>query len=375
MLYDDEIARIERVPCCEGRPPRPTRRAFLGMAGLLALGGAAGCQGGDRPRQASTSPSARTSHPNGRPSPSPSRQVTPWSPSADEALPRLKTTAARFVEALTAYEPGARASDVMASAAAHLHGTADTRGLLREAEVLLGDDVQRSSVHYVQYAGLSPLGPGATEAAVMVLLDRARSRDGEPPISMSRTLDVRLVAVDGEWRVTALASAGGQYVARPRDLSPAAQEALDDPRVVLPDTARWDVHAGRVSNEVLALLTEAAAALGELRVTVLLSGHPRNVFATPRVSEHAAGRAVDIWSVAGRPVVSGTGWQPLVNAALRRPGVAQIGSPPGSDRDGPRSKRSFADLVHDDHVHLAVRAPRPSSGADGRAGSIFKGGP
>lgn len=96
-----------------------------------------------------------------------------------------------------------------------------------------------------------------------------------------------------------------------------------------------------------------------MSVAVLRTGHPLNVFGTARLSEHAQGRAVDVWRIAGQPVVTtGAGAGPagqVLRTALSDPRLSQAGSPVGSDLDGAGRRRSFVDLVHTDHLHLAAR--------------------
>lgn len=155
--------------------------------------------------------------------------------------------------------------------------------------------------------------------------------------------------------VTELASLGGEAPATPTPLSGSADSVLSNPGIDLPDSARWDIESGAIDARVLDLLAELARD-HRLSVTVLATGHPNNVFASRRVSNHTVGRAVDIWAIDGRPVVEQR--QPdgalaaLARSLLAR-GVTELGGP--WDLDGPGGA-SFANTVHQDHLHLGFDA-------------------
>lgn len=349
-------------PHRDGRPL--DRRSLLRLTAVTLV--AAGCRGvGDAPTV--TGPSASASAQGPRPPsrsagagpsaaglPSPARYV----PLPGEALPNLKQVAADFVQALTTRVQGQRPEDVLAAAAGLTARAFDPAAALRAGAPLWAEPVTTGSVVYPQLSGLVPIGPGAQQAGVMVVVRQRLLARGGSVAEVVRTCDVRLRVQQGAWRVTELASAGGQPLDRPAGLPPQAALVLDDPRIELPDTARWDVHAGLVSPDLLDVLV-AAAAVAPLSVTVLRGGHPPNVFGTSRISNHTQGRAVDVWRTGGQAVVStGAGRGParavlLAAAADRR--TRQTGSPAGSDLDGV-GRRSFTDLVHQDHLHLAVGA-------------------
>lgn len=147
-------------------------------------------------------------------------------------------------------------------------------------------------------------------------------------------------------------------MARPAQLIELGQRVLDDRRIDLPDSARWDVHAGQVDGQLLSVLLRLAE-VTPLRATVLKTGHPLNVVdgrsAAPR-SAHADGRAVDINALAGAAVGLGDPavLRRVVEAAGASAEVAQIGVPAGLDLDA-GARRYFTNLVHADHLHVAVR--------------------
>lgn len=91
-------------------------------------------------------------------------------------------------------------------------------------------------------------------------------------------------------------------------------------------------------------------------VCVFSTGHPPNVFGTQLESNHAPGRAVDVWAIDGRPVVLD---QPsedsqafrVASTVYQAGAVTELGSP--WDFDEPSGGRSFRNDVHRDHLHVA----------------------
>lgn len=299
--------------------------------------------------------------PSPLPSPPPPPEV--YLPLQGESIPNGKRTAARFVQALTTADDE-RTAEAAVARALDLTGTGfDADAVTARAAPLFTDLYSRGTILYPQVGGLVPNAPEAKTAAVMVVARQVlTSRSGRTK-DVVRTFDVRLAVQGGVWRVVDLPSVGGEPVDRPDDLDPRAVRVLDDERVDLPDTARWDVHAGRVSLDLLDVLG-AAARVAPVAVAVLQTSHPTNVFGTDRVSEHTQGRAVDIWRIGGRPLVqtgaaSGPAREVLRGAYADRR-LSQAGSPFGSDLDGPRRRRSFVNLVHKDHLHLAVKGAGPA---------------
>lgn len=168
----------------------------------------------------------------------------------------------------------------------------------------------------------------------------------------------------GEAAAEAMSVTGASFdaglVNRPDGLAPPAGRVLDHPWVELPDSARCDVHAGRVCLHLLDVLA-VAAAQDPVSVAVLPSVHPHDVYCSTRLSDHAAGPAVDVWERAGQPVIT-TGVAEgaagkVKSTAFADPLLAQAGSPVGSDLDGPGRRQNFVNLVHREHLHLAARGP------------------
>lgn len=332
------------------------RRSLLRLgAACLAL---TACS--SEPARPAAGPSAApppTRPPAPSPSPSPTLATAPrWAPLAAEPLPELKQAAADFVQALASRDAGVRPEDALAAAGAPL---LDGGAALAVAAPLFAEARSRATVVYPQFGGLAPDGPGAVEACVMVVVRQTLVAASGATQDQVRTCDVRLSRRSGGWQVTGLVSVGGEPVDRPGGLDPATAAVLDDPRLELPDSARWDVHAGRIARDVLQVLRDAAAR-APVSVAVLRSGHPEQVFGTDRLSDHTRGRAVDVWAVGGAPVVGqrldAGPVRAVLEGALADPRVRQAGSPPGTDLDGPARRRSFANLVHSDHLHLATGA-------------------
>ena len=290
--------------------------------------------------------------------------IGPFKPLADDAYPKAKRLAGRFVQALTTYDADSKPQQVFSSAArGHEDPDFDFDGALRRAAPLLVPRANsRGAIVYPQLGGLT-LDPGTQRACVMVVV-RQILRDGNGnERTVTRTVDVRLIRQGNRWRLEDLADAGGAPpVKTPKNLPGVARRVLAHTRIELPDSARWDIQRGDIDERLLTTMLDLAA-VAPYSVTVLKRGHPRNVFGTDLISGHTEGRGVDIWRVAGKPVVL---QQPskkseahkLTAAALRKFGVPELGSP--WDLDGPpvpgEVKPSFTDAVHADHIHVAFKA-------------------
>jgi len=339
-----------------GSPRAWTRRALLGTAAGALLGACLPARETARPQGPAAGPEPRipaSPSPSTSPSPTPSPDP-PYEPDPGDVELDAKRLAGRLAVALTTYTPNEPALAVAGRALAPaptLVGPDGLAGLL--GGLLVPGAASRGRVVYPQLGGETP---ARDACSVMVVTEQQLSGAGGDQ-AVTRTLDVRLRrGPDGAWAFEALASNGGDPVARPADLPPAAAAVLDDPRIALPDSARWDIHAGRIAEPLLTTLSALAAVL-PLGVTCLASGHPAQVFATPRTSNHTVGRAVDLWRVDTGPValqradLAGPAGR-LLAAALALPTVGELGGP--WDLDGP-AKRSFTDrVVHHDHLHVGL---------------------
>ena len=301
-------------------------------------------------------------------SPAPSEIDTAFEPVAGDAYPNAKRLAGRFVEALTTYPRTAAPRRVLARAARKPDSDFDLSDVLRRtSKLVVPNTVSRGQVVYPQLGGLE-VGGSVDRICVMVVVTqdmiRSHRRRGDIASTVTRTIDVRLVNRDDEWRVADVFDIGGATVADREDrVSAEARRVLDDARIELPDSARWDILRGDIDDRLLATMADLAE-VAPYSVAVLKSGHPHNVFGTDRISGHTLGRGVDIWKVAGQPVVvqskdKASPAYAFTTAALQDLKVPELGSP--WDLDGPpqpgESRPSFTDAVHADHIHIAYKAP------------------
>lgn len=312
------------------------------------------------PTTASPAPEESTS-PTGTPSPPAEPAV--WEPSAREVMPRAKALAASIAHRLVNHGPG----DTLADRVAGLTDDPDLQGEVEAlAEPLAHPGAwSRGQVLYPQLGGARD-----DKASVMVVVEQQYPTDGEIH-TVTRTLDVRLEQQDGGgWRFTGLASIGGEPTPPAADQSPAERAVLSDDRIVLPDSARWDLEDGEAS-PVLVNLMSRMADRTPYDVVSLSSGHPFHVFGTDRQSKHTMGRAVDVYLLDGDRIVDlreeGSTAHELVEWLYEQPEVSEVGSPWALDDFG---GRSFTDVVHQDHIHVGVvrqdseqATPRTGGGA------------
>ncbi|MBA2636990.1 MAG: hypothetical protein H0U79_02010 [Solirubrobacterales bacterium] len=275
--------------------------------------------------------------------------TAPFEPNRAEVYPSAKRLAGRALQRLVTYGPGTRPAEAASAAGGDAVFRDAARTLVRPSVRSTGE------VLYAQFGGLT-----ATQASVMVLL-RQRTASARGRSAVTRTVDVRLRLRAGKWRLDRIASLGGSPVRKPSKLSPAARRVLANPRIKLPDSARWDIYRGGIDPALLASL-DGAARLGSLAVAVLRSGHPVEVFGTDRRSAHTDGYAADIWAVNGLSVIRQRAMGSPAHRLARQlydAGSAQLGSPWVFAGLG----TSFTDAVHQDHLHVQ-RRPVPG----GRAG-------
>jgi hypothetical protein len=265
--------------------------------------------------------------------------------SLTEAEPEVKQLAVDIAYSLTTYE----ASDDHRERLGALASVAGVDVLARASEPLIhAGSWSRGQVVYPQMGGLTD-----ERASVMVVTRQTVGSGSEPAFSVVRTLDIRLVLGKSGWEFDSLSSAGGTFDSI-GDLA-LAHAVARDPRIEMPDSARLDILAGRVSPDLLRVMTEIADRT-PYGVVVLATGHPHHVFETDRQSHHTMGQAVDIYRVGDRLVIDDrspdSATMALVQWLYDHPDVLQVGSP--WDLDEETSRRSFTDEVHQDHIHLAV---------------------
>ena len=272
--------------------------------------------------------------------------IEPPAELSDSELERgLKQFAVGVAHALTNYEADEAPGDIVS----RLPERANPEAAMPAARALPPErSWSRGRLVYPQFGGLMP-----ERASVMIVVEQ---QIGTPSgiRTETRTLDIRIGRDEEGWIFEQLASDGGDPVERPEVLSPEAEVVLDNPRIELPDSARWDIHAGRVAPELLALMARAAEHT-PFGVIVFDSGHPWNIFGTDRMSDHSRGVAVDVHRIGDRLVIDdraeGSVTHDFVSWLYDQPDLANIGSPWALDGFG---GRSFTDLLHQDHLHIAV---------------------
>lgn len=273
--------------------------------------------------------------------------ATSYSVTDNESLPQAKTTAVRFVEALLTYEADHSLAEVV-------HSATDDPVLAGRLEPQVAPlhhagMWSRPTVIYPQLGGHRN-----NRASVMIVVRQELGVGSDVIISRTRTLDTRVDLVGGQWVFVDLPDIGGMPVERPDDLSPEAIAVVDNPRIVLADSAYWDIYAGRITPGLLQVMADLAE-ITPYAAVVLESGHPHNVFGTDRVSNHTVGRAVDIYLFDDTKVIDNEGndsrIREIVEWAYDNPMVSEVGSPWALDGYG---GRSFTDDVHLDHVHIGA---------------------
>ena len=267
----------------------------------------------------------------------------PYAPAPGEVEPEAKLAAAAFLQKVLTYDVGGGTVD---QARLRLADTAAGPGVADKlAPLLRAGAAGEADVVYPQLGGFT-----TTKASIMAVV-RLRTLESQEVETVTRTFDIRVEKRQERWTVVDVASLGGDPVPRPATVSAAAAAVLEHPRIDLPDSARWDIHAGRIDDRVLQVLASIADAQ-PVGVTVLSTGHPIEVFGSSHVSNHIPGRGVDLWKV-GLPVIDqrrpDQPLRPLVERLLAE-GVTELGAP--FDIDGPRGA-NFANLVHQDHLHIA----------------------
>ncbi len=301
------IGGVERPPSEDVESMPLSRRAILGAtAGVIA----SGCAIADESAPATTPTATST------PSPAPSESASATEPPV--VLPRRVD-----------WVPGPNELVPEAKAAA-----------VAEVERIGNGPRTRVRVIYAQYGGLVE-----PDASVLVVSKNWRLTDNGLATG-GRTYDVRVVRRGNRWQVTDVFPSQPGPATNP---SSAAQAVLDDPRIQLPPAARGDVLAGTVDDAVLAAMTRLAETW-RIGVSILVSGHPINVFATDRLSDHPLGNAVDVWKLNGQAIVDPRTPNRLTTSFMD----AAVGFG-GDNVGGPvqlTGEQYFSDRTHHDHVHL-----------------------
>ncbi len=277
--------------------------------------------------------------------------VAAWAPGGEEPFPQIKQAATSFLQ--TAGTWSASGQGAPEAVAQRLVSAGLPADVAATAAVLAAPDAEGSTLEivYPQSGGQTP-----TDASVMTSVVQTLQRGGVVE-QRALTLDVRVRLVGTVW--TAIGIAPLPPLAGPGTLGANAAAVLANPRIRLPGAAQADLRSGSLDETMLGILN-GIAAHHELDVAVFYDGHPPQVFATDRLSNHHVGRAVDIWAVDGRSVASLRGDTALLDPILvlaARLGATEVGSP--YDRNGPEGGY-FTDAAHQDHLHIGVSAGRPA---------------
>lgn len=322
---------------------RPSRRAVLVAAGTVPL--LAACS--PPWRTGAGSQPTSSAGPSATPSPPVWQPGKPYQALPGEVLPACKAGATVALERVLTWGP----DDPRVSPSAV--GDGMTPGFVQEALAYGGDHLaSRVSVTYPQYAGISR---DSRRASLMIggtqtVADSPDLKTTDVPF----IVDVRMVRTgSGPWVAERFLPA---RPAPARPLTTLESTVLAKDSLRWPETARADIASGAIS-PLLLRLVDSLSDRWRLDVQVLKSGHPYNVFETPRPSNHTLGRAVDIWAIDGVPVIDQrrARWRDVMVAAASA-GANEVGGP--ADLDKVRGRRPyFTDAVHQDHVHLGFDQP------------------
>lgn len=331
------------------RPTAPSagcRGRLTGAAALVLLIVLAGCTGSVPPvTPPQPHATARAAVPVA--APGPARPSTPGDLS--------KLAAVAFVERIGSWEeiePGAGSDRVIAAGY--------PASLLAVAPQLVDLPTHRSRtrVVFAQQGGLT-----STAASVIVLAEQQWGDVGHGGIRQL-ILDVRLVPFRDGWHVTAVADPPRPRPApaRPGGPTTVGRSVLDDPAISLPEPARRDIVERRVDDPILTVLMRLGS-VARIDVQVAVTGHPGTVFPTPRLSNHAVGRAFDIRAVDGVAVEDLRDDPRLLDlmVAAGDAGATEVGGPIAVAGSG-----YFTDDVHRDHLHVGITPGRPTARAEVR---------
>lgn len=337
---------------------RPVALAGIGVGGLatfvvlMVSGSAPPSEPGDSTGStvsssqpgATTTTAASSSSTAGATAPPPGpRYVVP----DNEVEREAKQLASDIAYALTTYE----ATDDPNETFFDIAGAEGLDDLTEIAQPLIyPGQWSRGQIVYPQLGGLT-----SDKVSVMTVTSQTVGSGVSPEFSVVRTLDIRLIKGDAGWEFDRLASAGGAFESL--EALQLAHAVAADPRIEMPDSARLDILDGLISPVLLEVMLDIAD-ITPYAITVMATGHPIHVFETNRVSHHTGGRAIDIHRVGDNLVIDdrhrGSGTWNLVRWLWEDPRMVQVGSPWDID-EGPT--RSFANTVHQDHIHVAVVGP------------------
>jgi len=323
--------------------PQLTGRLLAALSALLLL---TACSQTETTRPAPSRAPAPAPSTTSTTEPAPELPQPPvYEPVAGEPVPEVKSLAANLLQTIGTYPIG---GGTVEEAVQRLDGSVDLSVVQAALPLLDPAAASSTEIIYPQLGGLTD-----SDASVMVVYRQRLAADTDER-EVTRTADVRLTRTPQGWTVSAIASTGGGPPPNQNPRSPVAEAVLTTDAIDLPDSARWDIEAGRIDDRVLWLLSRLAEE-HTLGVTVLATGHPEHVFGTSSISNHTVGRGVDVWSVDGQPVIAqravGSPLRALVQQLVDSRATTELGSP--WDLDGVGRGASFTNTVHQDHLHLA----------------------
>ena len=156
------------------------------------------------------------------------------------------------------------------------------------------------------------------------------------------------------WYVDKVMAQAQRYAAAPALTVGSADAAalVANPRLTLTENARYDLERGAVDARVVGIL-ELILQSYTVTVSVFSTGHSTYVHGTQKVSNHIAGRAVDIAALNGEPVTRNSSnaravvaWLATGQGPLR---PDELGSPFSEFESLPGV---FSDADHQDHIHI-----------------------
>lgn len=328
------------------------QRAMLAPVGIMLWVSLTGCSTPTE-ETADIRPKAATTAASATPTPLPTayvKELPTWVAGPGEVQPRLKRAVSTAIELAGRWDD--REGSVKHVRARLREAGVQGHAVDQMAGALAGDAASaRAQVVYPQYGGLT-----ATRASVMVVTRQVRYATDGAADTKELTLDVRLLKRASGWVVVDVAE---QRDGAASPISAMARRVLAEPSIRLPDAARDDIRKGRVDDSVLGVLARIAAK-HTVDVSVLVSGHPREVFGTDRTSNHTRGRGVDIWRIDGRLVVDPDTPQSLLSSAMKEgalAGATEVGGP--FDLNGRNKPGFFTNTLHADHLHFGVSPQRP----------------
>ncbi len=196
----------------------------------------------------------------------------------------------------------------------------------------------------LELAGITARRTGSTDIPVTPVAAAAPKQPVVQPGERAIALDNYLQALGTQTILTGLDASRDQL----------QQQVLNDSRVSIYPAGRGDVTSGKLDVRVLAIIEYLAQANGSVGVSCLITGHSLYVHGRPGVvSAHIYGRAVDISSVGGTPILDHQG-----SGSVTEKAIQQILALPASveplqvislmNLGGP----SFALPDHYNHIHI-----------------------